>query len=126
MIMSRPKLPEGVPPDNQTKARLSADNADFYAPETAAPRFFVSNKLASKVSPEAASRNSAHARPFEDDDAAFSAHPSVSLSMRLWAYIVGAVILVLGLGAFFMAIAGDSLPLCANQPEWNQYNCRMR
>jgi len=122
--MTSGRLPDAVPPDNSARARFAGGDEAYRAPEMAVP-LFAGRRTAAPDMAQLGTAQRAAATPFEDDDAGYSGPSSVPGPARLWSYAVGAIILVLGLAAFFIAITGNNLPLCSSQPDWNQYNCRM-
>ena len=150
--MSRIRLPDGVPSDNQDTTRQAFGSNDFEAPgfrapDTATPDFAIpaSNEPAAKSSlaaapgkdersfvraPELApsfARVTIETDEDEDDDdeeeLGIVHGPHTSTPILI---LVAIGLLLIAFAAFFMSRdQGDpGLPDCASQPEWNQYNCR--
>ena len=137
------QLPEGVPASNHEKRQTvcdtaSSDRAGFAAPDMATPRFTRETPAAKPNAVEFAAANDQ--RPFAAasgfDDNAVGAVGALSASRKpvsdkpLFStqqmILLAALLLLLGmLGAAIMIFSSNSqLPLCADQPTWNQYNCR--
>lgn len=38
--------------------------------------------------------------------------------------VIAIVLMLIGLGAYFINRNSGPQPLCADQPDWNQYNCK--
>ncbi|PQA85526.1 hypothetical protein [Hyphococcus luteus] len=142
--MSRPRLPDAVPPDNQTKSfgpsslPGAGGEEEFKAPDTATPDFAIPN---SNAGPEAQNDAPSFARPpepapsfakviietddeedeeEEEEDHLMGGHQHPSYRLLI---VIG--VLLIALAAFVASRnQGPDLPDCASQPEWNQYNCR--
>ncbi len=107
------KLPDGVPTDNGARASLSEASREFTAPNTATPSF---------VEPAAADiKLHAGAAKAPRRDLMSREHQNMTLLIAVvtLAMAIGGVLLLRSPGS-------DALPLCSEQPEWNQYNCRAR
>lgn len=116
--MSGYRLPDGVPPDNQqTEAKAS-----FVAPDTATPGFSRERKALENSRQK--SYNSALTEQ-TGAQAAASHRPSVGGQRQArFTMALATVILAfaaVSIGAFLLS--QDRLPLCSEQPDWNQYNC---
>ena len=131
-MRERFKLPKGVPASN----REAPVAARFVAPDASTPVFA---RNAQSRAPGAADEAAFHEteKPFEassedDDDRKKPAQrprrQNLLIDAAGWpspAMAAVAVLAVVGLvGAALIANSRPATPLCADQPEWNQYNCR--
>lgn len=136
------RLPDGVPADNKEKpdARASFASPDFAAPDMATPRFTkepargpggasAAQPLSVQPPPAAPPLSLGAAQAAEDAPAASTARKGEAASRRFplspgQTVLFAAILILLGaLGAGVM-LNGGGTPLCADQPDWNQYNCR--
>ncbi|MHA7870817.1 MAG: hypothetical protein ACX939_00555 [Hyphococcus sp.] len=123
--MTQANLPDGVPPDNQTKASFS--EGEFTAPDMATPAFArerpaLDHKATRVVREE-------YEEIVEDDDDDDDETDYARARPRLdntgtMAIIISIAALMAALGAIVIANARRDLPPCSSQPSWNQYNCR--
>ncbi|MEZ5894247.1 MAG: hypothetical protein R3C58_14025 [Parvularculaceae bacterium] len=132
--MTRVRLPEGVPFDN-TKRAMSAGDGAFAAPDTATPSFArvepVAAQPASDIRPMPKAEKLLRAGVYvekeaengeEDNDPVRLIHGPHAPAPLL---ILIAIALVLAaFAAYAVSRNSGGEPLCADQPEWNQYNCR--
>lgn len=115
--MSGYRLPDGVPPDNQqTETKPS-----FVAPDTATPGFAHERKTS-----EDEFQNSYNDMLAGQTAAPAPATRQPSVSRRQARFTIALALVVLlfaavSLGAFLSN--QHRLPLCSEQPDWNQYNC---
>jgi hypothetical protein len=150
-VMSRLKLPDGVPHDNAGKASFGAHGdelcgpsagnpADYKAPDMATPQFDRPSQKLSPLSDRPVSNESAlHSKARrvvhdeyeevveEDDDEENARHRHASHrsgNNGSFAILIAITALLAALGAIVIATNRSSTPLCSSQPEWNQYNCR--
>ena len=132
-MRERFKLPKGVPASN----REAPVAARFVAPDASTPVFARNgqNRAPGGGAHEAAFHETE--KPFEassedDDDrnkpARRHRRQNLLIDAAGWpspAMAAVAVLAVVGaVGAVLIANSRPSTPLCADQPEWNQYNCR--
>lgn len=141
--MSRFRLPDGVPPDNQARtfAASSGEATEFKAPDTATPDFAIPASNAGFGIRENLKDAPAFVRApdpaphfakvtietdDEDDDEevknglVHGSHPPAPVLV-----LVAIGLLLIAFAAFVVSQRQDPvLSDCASQPEWNQYNCR--
>ena len=126
-------LPDGVPASNQEApdGRASFSASAFKAPDMATPRFAQKRKPA-----QGAEQGSEHAsgvglaatrRPLQSLDPAQAVDGAPP--RRTWlspgqTILFAAILILLGALGVSVILSGGGLPLCADQPQWNQYNCR--
>lgn len=121
--MGRVKLPDGVPADNQSLSLTKSDEPNV--PDVATPGFSeTQNKSTATTKPNFDGQRFAqgpvksHGLPNDDDD-----EPVIPV----WVLITIAIVfLLVGLSAYLISHNSQPMPLCADQPEWNQYNCKVR
>ncbi len=141
--MSRGTLPEGVAPANN--GAVSDERRTFSVPETSAPEF--SKPAASPVFPDQTlpalrKASAAASKPMalkgkvfdrfvEDDDEDEDDARDDNLASAHVPHAPGPVIILIAivlvlaaLAAFVLVQNQQPTPDCADQPEWNQYNCR--
>jgi hypothetical protein len=124
--MSRVQLPDGVPPDN--RARGFAAPSGFAAPDTATPAFDKSREGLrdhdrvglSRVVIEVDDEDDDEMENENEDDKLI--HGPHHQAQTLILIAIGLVLAALA--AYVVSQNQNPAPLCANQPEWNQYNCR--
>lgn len=124
------QLPEGVPASNDEKpAAKKQGAASFAAPDMATPQF--PREMASETSQSTDKRDHRVLRSVDDAQSFESASSvmqkasrSKMLSTRQTILFAGILILLGVLGAGAMLSRAGPTPLCAEQPDWNQYNCR--
>lgn len=112
-MIREPKLPEGVPMDNGVRQTPSETSRDFSAPNTATPSF---------VEPAPTSRTvSTQTVKARGRDLMSREHQNMTL-------LIAVVTLAMAIGAVLLLRSprSEALPLCSEQPEWNQFNCRAR
>lgn len=124
--MTRISLPAEVPADNRSKPGVG-DDACFAPPEMAVPRFAGEVEKPRKTAPAVPARQDYAPSEYEDDDEedrprARSQPPTQARNLTMMIVIVSLIGL---LGVIVFAAGGKPLPLCSEQPEWNQYNCRV-
>ena len=134
--MGRSELPEGVPPTNKVLAKVLAktladensvnEKSNFAAPDMASPAFLSSTQPGSK----------ANSIPGQADFAAQTANGEMtregnrgagrSSKIQPTQIIIMIVLagLLTALAAVIFANARAPMPLCSEQPSWNQHNCR--
>ena len=107
-------LPPEVPADNGTPGAAGpAASAEFKAPDMATPAF--SNDVRS-LTPPALSES-------KSDSAARG--DMMSRDYQNLVLMISIVTLAVAIGGILLLRAPkDPMPPCAEQPEWNQYNCR--
>lgn len=136
--MGRVSLPEGVAPTNSKNA--PEDAAGFAVPETATPDFVAAENRRSAVGAVQAGKQprstSGRFYRFEedddDDDDEERARKRDPVHIVHGAHAPGPVIILVAIGLVLAALAAfviarnqpQALPLCSEQPDWNQYNCR--
>ena len=122
--MTRVDLPEGVPPDNQTKAFASKSGP--VVPDTSAPAFadlqdsFPKNDrgILSRVVVELEEEEDEDDKD-KDDRLVHGPHlPAPTLILIAIGLVLAAI------AAYVISQNQTPAPLCATQPEWNQYDCR--
>ena len=129
-MRERFKLPKGVPASN----REAPTQARFVAPDAATP-LFVRDGL--RHAPGAGFHEPEKplgASPEDDDDrkkpapGARRREGALLIDAAGWpgpAIAAAALLAVAGvIGAALIANSRPALPLCSEQPDWNQYNCR--
>ena len=144
--MSRFRLPDGVPQDNQARtfAAASGGAPEFKAPDPAAPDFAIpaSNAgigIREKLKDAPAFVRAPDPSPHfakvtietdddEDDDEevqnglVHGPHPPAPVLV-----LIAIGLLLIAFAAFVVSQRQEpGLPDCASQPEWNQYNCRAK
>lgn len=126
-MMRDDQLPEGVPASNDEKSTAKKQGAaSFAAPDMATPQF--PRETASEASQNNDKRGYRVLQSIDD----VQSHASViqkssrpkALPARQTILFAGILILLGALGAGVMMSRGGPVPLCAEQPDWNQYNCR--
>lgn len=141
--MSRFRLPDGVPPDNQTRtfATAAGGEREFKAPDTATPDFAIpasnaafearknlKNVAAFAPASDSAPRFTKVTIETEDDD---EDEEKVQNGLLHGPHAPAPVLVLVAIGLLLIAFAAFSvsqrqeptLSDCASQPEWNQYNC---
>jgi hypothetical protein len=133
--MSRISLPEGISPTNEKS--VFSDDAEFTAPQTAIPEFSKActpdpskkPEMASVSHPRFKSKISDRFVREEDDDEDDKQNDEVNILHG--PHTPGPLIILIAIGLVLAALAAfvlvsnqQPLPLCADQPDWNQYNCR--
>lgn len=124
--VDRSELPEGIPPANSSLAgddpsaeKSAKTKPSFAGPDTASAAF--------RSAPEAVPPGRSHfAQTADDNNGAgqgggrrpFKVQPTQLFIMIMLAGLLTALAVIV------MANAGSSLPLCSEQPSWNQHNCR--
>lgn len=108
-----PKLPDGVPLDNGPRHAARDTTPDFSAPDTATPNFVETQASRPTLSAETA-------KP-RGRDLMSREHQNITL-------LIAVVTLAMAIGGVLLLRApkSEALPLCSEQPEWNQFNCRAR
>ena len=123
--MTRNSLPAGVPADNQKSK--GADGTAAGPPEMAIPRF-AGEPPQERSDPaiDALTESYTRALEFEDDVQSGGARPQPRMpaSVKKLSLMIAIVALVGALGAVLAMSGRNTLPLCSDQPAWNQYNCR--
>ncbi|MEX6633910.1 hypothetical protein [Hyphococcus lacteus] len=124
--MGREKLPHGVPSDNMNMSYGARERADV--PDVATPKF--ENSVTAPSTLEfgarekrdlAESDTDSYRRTDDDDD--LDHEPAIPV----WVLIsIAIAFLLVGLGAYLVSHNNEPMPRCENQPEWNQYNCKVR
>jgi len=112
-MTQQPKLPDGVPMDNDARAFQHKTVQDFSAPNTATPSF---------VEPAQSGRTlNADAVKTRGRDLMSREHQNITL-------LIAVVTLAMAIGGVLLLRSpkSEALPLCSAQPEWNQFNCRAR
>ncbi len=136
--MSDKALPEGVPPSND-KAELTGER-DFIAPNVATPQFAHSavpgrdarGLHASVLNIRGGERFVEDPADDEDNDGEDGnsrpkAQPVNGVhAPGAFAIIIAIVLVLAAIASFVLAQNREPLPLCSEQPSWNQYNCRTR
>lgn len=128
------QLPDGVSPTNDV-------NKSFSAPDVATPKFNAGNyKSKSKSAASVSDGNNIDPKRFRgkaageeiyedeyvsDEDSANAGAPRRKAAKNSL-LIAGVILLFAALGAIIVMNNRGKLPLCSDQPEWNQYNCRVR
>ena len=130
--MSRFELPDGVPPDNSHRAAFSGkrtDEGDYAAPDMATPRFARPGASTSeRVEDRLRQTMDVIIIDTDDDDDKPDQKPSKPApkkdkNRKRMIYIaIGAALAFILL--VVVAVALGQPPLCADQADWNQYNCR--
>lgn len=124
------KLPPGVPESNKKQ--------DFSAIEPAAPTFDGAQaRDLTDLLPETAPAFFEQTDPAEDDDDApaprrrntrppqnVDAMEFAGLGLSNQAILLLIGLIFVGLTAYLITKNREPIPLCSEQPEWNQYNCR--
>ena len=121
--MSRLDLPDGVPPDNGTKTGFSAADAagksqDYSAPDMATPQFSQPQTTHSVIRQ---TTDSIVEDGGDHEGRATKLLPSPVNSIMMFTALAAVLAL---LGAIAIASNQKSVPNCASQPDWNQYNCQ--
>ena len=129
------RLPDGVPASNDEtpeiheagRASFTSSSA-FAAPDMATPRFSVKPAQgAGLMSPQRRGHDAVQA---VSDSAAQDARRAPPSGRKLFpagrTILFAAILILLGmLGVSVMLSGSGGLPPCADQPDWNQYNCRV-
>ncbi len=129
--MSRSELPEGVPPTNKISAKISPkisadEKPGFAAPDMASPAFLsaprpglTANGIPGQCDLGAQDADGEMTRR-EGSGAGRSSktQPGQIIIMIVLAGLLTA------LAAVIIANARAPMPLCSDQPSWNQHNCR--
>lgn len=136
-MMRDDQLPEGVPASNTEKpTTIKREATSFAAPDMATPSFARKEPFAHNTASETMRNNdtvAAHrilrgAAEVQTAESASSiaqkARRSKVFSARQTVLFAGILVLLGALGAGVMLNRSGPLPLCAEQPDWNQYNCR--
>lgn len=124
--MGRVELPRGVPSDNVNTSYGAREHADM--PDVATPKFESSLAVPSTSEFGASEKQNSsepHADPYKstDDDDDLDHEPAIPA----WILIsIAIAFLLVGLGAYLVSHNNEPMPHCENQPEWNQYNCKVR
>lgn len=111
-------LPVGVPPDNQGKSKGSFQAPDMATPQFAAEETPLDHAAASTTRKEYKER----VRLDDDDDDDIISFPSIGGGNTLLYLAIAAILAALL--AIIVMNNRSGLPLCSDQPDWNQYNCR--
>ncbi len=123
--MTRNSLPAGVPADNQKPK--GADGTAVGPQEMAVPRF-AGEPPQERSDPgvDAIKESYTRALEFEDDVQSGGPRPQPRMpaSVKKLSLMIAIVALIGALGAVLAMSGRNKLPLCADQPAWNQYNCR--
>ncbi|WDI30885.1 hypothetical protein PUV54_13065 [Hyphococcus flavus] len=130
--MNRVLLPDGVAPTND-KTELGGE-ADLDLPDTATPAFASPQKAdpAPQTMPivQQTLKRGKFDRFVEDDDDEDDRKKD-DVNIVNAPHTPGPLLLLIAIGlvlaalaAFAMSNKQEPLPLCADLPEWNQYNCR--
>ena len=121
--MSRVDLPDGVPADNEPRRSYASkepprhDVPDMATPNFSKPVFVETDSAKDK----AYSRSMSHSQTVESSEEPIRLLPKVNMNLL---FIGLAAVLIAALAAAFLLNGPKRTPLCADQPEWNQYNCR--
>ncbi len=133
--MSRFKLPDGVPPDNQTGNQTSnrtgaafspsdKTGGAYQAPDMATPQY-------SKPVHEAAKHDDKTRRVMRGQFSEIVREDEGDEDIKILPARAGGIALITliaavlaALGAIVVMNSRQEIPLCSEQPEWNQYNCR--
>ena len=127
------KLPKGVPASN----REAPVETRFVAPDASTPVF-------ARNAQSRAPGGGAHEAAFHETEKPFEASPeddddrkrpsprprrqNLLIDAAGWPSpamaAIAALVVVGAVGAALIANSRSATPLCADQPEWNQYNCR--
>lgn len=130
--MNRVSLPEGVFPTNDESA--FSDSASFQAPDTATPNFSKRppdgpRDVSAKPAFQLKSRSSD--RFVEDDQDEDDEDKNDDVIIVHGHHAPGPLIILIAIGLVLAALAAfvmvrnqQPVPLCSEQPDWNQYNCR--
>lgn len=111
------ELPDGVPVDNSGKASYEADSKEFSVPDVATPN--LADRRDANVSRTVLLENNENSVSTRSD--------MMSRERQNLVLVIAVVTLALALTAVLRLYSPkESMPLCAEQPEWNQYNCRAR
>lgn len=134
--MGRVSLPEGVAPTNEKSAH---GDARFAVPDTAIPDFAISETRTTPPAAMQAEPPQLKSRRFyrfeeddEDDEEEDKRRKKDPVQIAHGAHAPGPVAILVAIGLVLAALAAfviarnqpGSLPLCSEQPDWNQYNCR--
>lgn len=130
--MTRFRLPEGVPADNQTKVFSTGAssgggvrNTLFEAPDMATPKFAHPSTDYSRVvvvvdeDEDEDGEAEVVVKKEEDDDDAID----FALPPKPWLVVGGIAIALIALSFLVANKNVEPQPYCSQQPEWNQYNC---
>lgn len=126
-------LPAGVPPSNEIKTDFSGDSRNqdraprepYAAPDMATPQYSKTKAADGEPGYLARTAMGADDSDFldEDENGDVSLMPN-NMTPILLILVIGG--LLAALGAIVLANNQQELPDCSTQPEWNQYNCRVR
>lgn len=110
-MTDKPLLPEGVAPDNGGR-KVAYEAREFAAPNVAAPQFAEDGPARQSAFAESAAVS-------ERRDLMSREHQNITL-------LIAVVTLAMAIAGIMLLRSPkiETLPLCSNQPEWNQYNCR--
>lgn len=125
--MSKIRLPDGVPADNETRSFSGgAREADFAAPDMATPRFSQCASDYSRVvvvvdeDEDADEEDGVVVRKTEEDDDDEIVFPKPPMP---WMVVGGVAVALVALAYIVSNKNVEPQPYCSQQPEWNQYNC---
>ncbi len=121
-------LPDAVAPTNEKPATASLSagaptggNSAWSVPDMATPSFAsVRKRFDSKA--RRVVREEYEELVDDDDDAPRPPRKKSPPPSYVWPIAVAAIFI--SIISLMVALADDSVPLCSEQPEWNQYNCR--
>lgn len=126
--MSRSELPEGVPPTNKSLAdEISVnENPGFTAPDMASPAFLSAPHPGSNANTVPGQRN--FTAQTTDSEMTRGGNRSAGRSSKIQPGQMIIMIVLAGLltalAVVVIANARAPMPLCSEQPSWNQHNCR--
>ena len=134
--MGRVSLPDGVAPTNEKGAHK--ETVGFAVPDTATPEFTNPGNRpprprAAKTDPPRLKNGRFHRFEEDDeDDDDDKRRKKDPIQIVHGPHAPGPVILLVAIGLVLAALAAfvivrnqpNELPLCSEQPDWNQYNCR--
>lgn len=129
--MSRGELPEGVPPDNRTKAFSAHSGArtGFAVPDTVTPVFETAGGLRDKdlaalarvvIEVEEEDENKSEKKKDDEDDKLIHG-PHLPAQFLI---LIAIALVLAALAAYVLSQNQEPAPLCADLPHWNQFNCR--
>lgn len=126
--MSRSELPQGVPPTNKILADENSvdEKPGFAAPDMASPAFLAA--LRPGLNANTFAGKSGFGAQTADDEMAGGGNRSARRSSKIQPGQMIIMIVVAGmltaLAAVFVTNTRAPMPLCSEQPSWNQHNCR--